>query len=279
MSSIIANKKDLYMAGLMFSEYVDGVQKLSQAVQDLECLCGQMLQETDVEKVKKMHDHGYFPIRDAWMQALKVVYSNDYSKFDFVYNETTNDKIFIEEYKKRCGILNEVVEELKQKFQENKASYVKIYADTLHNLYLGKKLGYITSDNERLKLIVEKLQAEATIKEAEIKEHEATIATENAKQAEAKAKKAEEIAKAAQAESQKKQAEAKIREADAVIADAEKSKADLAIEEHKTEQLRLQAEERKAREEEAILSVEERCRIMYNEFLNTLQSGIVNPTR
>ena len=41
------------MAGLVFNKYVEGVQKLLQAVQDLECLCGQMLQETDVEKVKK----------------------------------------------------------------------------------------------------------------------------------------------------------------------------------------------------------------------------------
>lgn len=216
----------------MFNKYVEGVQKLLQAVQDLECLCGQMLQETDVEKVKKMHDRDYLSIRDAWMQALKVVDSNDYSKFDFEYNETYNDKIIIEEYKKRCGILNEVVEKLKQKFQENKASYVKIYADTLHNLCLGKKLGYITSDDERVKLIVEKIKAEA-----------------------------------------------KIKEADAVIASAEKAKADLAIEEHKTKQLILQAEERKAREEEAILSLEERCKIMYNEFLGTLQASIVNPNK
>lgn len=77
---------------------------------------------------------------------------------------------------------------------------------------------------------------------------------------------------------EKFKAETKIKEANATIAAAEATKAKLAIEQQKTEQLRLQAEERKEKEEQEILLVEERYRMMIDEFMNTVQhnvSGIV----
>ena len=217
---------------MRFEYYMEYIQELMHVVQELENLCVQMSQMTDIEKLNSMFNYDCDSLcRDA-KYYIKQIKNNDYTTV------RANDKTTVE-YQKRCEILNKEVAKLTARYEEYEVLCVKTHADTLQRLIFGPQFAYITSDNERLKLVVEKLQAEAKIKESEIKKNEATIATENAKKAEA----------------------------------------NLAIEEHKTEQLRLQAEERKAREEEAILSVEERCKIMYNEFLNTLQGGIVNPDK
>ena len=204
-------KKDVYMR---FDYYMEHIQKLLQIVQDLENLCVQMSQMTDIKKLNTMFKKDCRHLFSSAQHAIrKIEYYKQYIRYE------------------DCE-LNKEVAKITARCKEYENLCVKTHADTLQRLVFGPQVSYITSDNERLKLVVEKLEAEA-----------------------------------------------KIKEADAVIAAAEKAKADLAIEEHKTEQLRLQAEERKAREEEAILSVEERCRIMYNEFLETLQGGIVNPAK
>ena len=276
LSFVISNKKDVYM--MYFDDYMAGINELSQIVQSLETICAEMSQVPNIIILEHMYKNDCEKLfRDAGY-AIGKVRKNDFTKYHWHYYYG-DDKYKIKQLEKTCREYNREFRKIKRKYKKCEKLCAKIYGDVLRKLSHGNKFQDVIADDKRLKLIVEKLKAEATIKEAETKEHEATIATEKAKKAEADAKKAAEDAKIAQAVAQKKQAEAKIKEADAVIAAAEKAKADLAIEKHKTEQLRLQAEERKAREEEAILSVEERCRIMYDEFLKTLQGGIVNPAK
>lgn len=213
-----------------FDKYMDGFNDLLQIVQSLETVYVRMSQVTNIESLKEIYNDDCHSLFEDAGYAIDKVRKNDITQCRRRYSCYSNDKT--KQFKKTCREYNREFRKIKRKYKEYEKLCAKIYADGLIKFSRGNELQDVIVNDKRLKLIVEKLKAEA-----------------------------------------------KIKEADAVIAAAEKAKADLAIEEHKTEQLRLQAEERKAREEEAILSVEERCKIMYNEFLNTLQDSIVNPTR
>ena len=215
------------MSTSYFTWYMQGVSKLAQVVQDLEKICTRMLQVKDIARLHRIYNYDCNVLFNRANDAIRDIDKYDFTKHN--YRVPTRDEREI--YEKICNEQNAKVAKLWESYQEYKKLCVTTYSYVLNNL-VGNVGECIIMDNGKFKLVVEKLKAEA-----------------------------------------------KIKEANAMIAAAEKAKADLAIEEHKTEQLRLQAEERKAREEEAILSVEERCRIMYNEFLETLQGGIVNPTR
>jgi len=238
---------------MSFEDYMEGIQKLLGIVQELENLCIQMSQMTDIKNLNKMFNNDCDNLFSEAKYAIKQIEKNDYTNVEYTgyaRGFNGNDDERISEYQKRCKILNVEVAKLTARYQEYKNLCVKTHADTLQKLILGAQFVYITSDNERLKLVVEKLQAEASIKEsetkqqakikeAEIKQHEATVATQNAKKEEAK----------------------------------------LAIETQKTEQKRLDAEERKAKEEQDILPLEERFRIMFNEFVNTIQGNVAGSIR
>ena len=209
-----------------FDKYCEGIQTLYQVVLDTENLVIQLSQAGTIDEASNI-EKTRFELRNKANTAIRQVEDNDYSKGKFTYNNTNNEEIRIIEYQKRCETMNKDFAKIKARYEEAVRLFYKTYCDILQNISLGTNAKSIPSDNETFKLIVQKLEAEA-----------------------------------------------KIKEADAVIAAAEKAKADLAIEENKTKQLQLQADERKAREEEAIMSMEERCQIMYNEYLKTLQEGI-----
>ena len=229
------------MAEVSFKIYMKGIQDLLQIVQDLEKLCIKVSQTTDVEKLDEMYSN-YFHLHDLGQAAIIQIEKNDYSRYEFDLNDPGNLEAAITAYKEYSKTTKKKVQKIKEKYKEYEIIFVNIYTNALHNLTFANNAECLTSV-----YVTSKNKLFAGIRQKRILK--------------------------------KLQAKAKIKEADAMIAATEKAQAEHDIEKEKTEQLRLQAEERKAREEAEILPMEERYRMMFDEFMNTVQGNVSDIVR
>lgn len=192
----------------LFNEYCEEVKNLAYYADQIEAVCAEMATMKKTDEIKEFFEEKLSEL----ITRVNVCVNNledkeQRSLFRSGYSYPPEYKPMFKtprkEYKKslkRC------------------AKYIKICQKIVNIASQGKCIGQNIS-NKRLQLIVQKLQAEATIKDAEIKKSAATFAAENAKKAQAEALTAVENAKQAEI-----QARSREQEVQALLEDNEKQR-------------------------------------------------------
>lgn len=179
-----------------FNIYCDEVKNLGYYADQLEALCAEMTTMEKPDEINTLFEEKFTELLHRVNVCVENLKNNEQrslfrSGYSYPPEYKSQFKAPRKEYKKslkRC------------------LKYTKICQKIMSTASQGKCLGQSLS-NKRLKLIVQKLQAEATIKDAENKKNEAVIAVENANKAQAEALAAAENAKKAKIEARSREAE------------------------------------------------------------------------